>query len=295
MKGGKYYVPRKDLNRFYKHLVAEMHTNDTHFHLVEQVQQSFRFFLDLDFGKHFATDDDLKTIFRVIYDDGKRGGDMFISLCAREEKLGIHIVFPGHITDVSKASVKCSEIFDELKTNVSGYAWNEIIDTKPYRSGLRQLYSFKFVNGKEDVPYVPYCRLWKGGYTPLESCNRVELLETFSIFPPDLEFKPKVVPKKLEVDNVLDAFIRRVYRGWGGSDTVTGVRRVSERKFQAFTNSRFCAVVNGRHRSNHIWFDIERRNTSWRLKARCHNETCDSNDAKEYPVPPSLIKFISSL
>ena len=281
MDGGILDVPQKDTDAFMLEYLASLRRGDK-VYVVEQKTEVFRFFVDLDWrDADPLSDERLLEILQVMC--GVVPGRCIVARAPirleddGRTKSGIHIHWPETKVRRSEALAFRTRILLELGDDP---AWNERIDLSVYGgSGLRMIGSYKMPTGE---PYVP----WTPGEEPQPIT--IDDIKSFSIRTEETDVTTNIT----EVSNFgpIEAYIRKYIPG----QTFARIKRIGRKSPQCLwvqTDSKWCANIQGEHKSNHIWFYVYGDT----ICQRCHDEdTCKGFVGQEYILSPSIVEELTS-
>ena len=294
MNGGILFVPDEDMSAFFQLYIEQL--KNSKLYVVEQKTGIFKFFVDLDYkAVEKLKDEALLAICDVIHDAIGRPGRCCIARAqprpvkdpsgvhATLIKSGVHIHWPDFKVSKQEAIMARSKILLALPP-VQEVDWAQVIDSSVYGgSGLRMLWSHKKPSGD---PYIPWREL--GGREFTKEPN-AEILELFSIRCASYEHKSELDIDDAPAAEPIEEFIQRY---------LPGQRRTQVKKIQRFeegvdawyvqTDSKYCERIKEEHRSNHVWFLLNKG----RLTQRCFNDECKDHEFSEHILPPSIVDEI---
>lgn len=286
MDGGILFVLDEDMDAFFQVYIEQL--KNRKLYVVEQKTNIFKFFVDLDYkAPEKLSDEFLLEICERIHESLGRPGRCCIARAQPRPikdsliKSGVHIHWPDLKVTKQDAISNRSKILLNLP-EVDGLNWSEIIDSSVYGgSGLRMLWSHKKPSGG---PYVPW-RILGGGHFPKE--QSVETLSLFSIR--CLTNEKKTIDEDDEdipACEPIEEFIQRYLPGQRRSQ-VKKIQRMEDGTDAWYiqTDSKYCERIRDEHRSNHVWFLLNKG----RVSQRCFNEECKGFAGSEHILPPSIV------
>ena len=277
MDGGILDVPTQDTPAFFVEYLAALRKNHK-VYVVEQKTDVFRFFVDLDWrGDTVLSDEELIGILEIMC-QVVPGKCIVARAPPREDagriKSGVHIHWPETLVTRAEALAFRTRLLLELGDDP---AWNERIDASVYGgSGLRMIGSHKLPSGD---PYLP----WEPGGT---RDITIEDLKAFTIKTDEKQ------TTTTEITNFapLEMYIRKYIPGQENA-RVKRIGRKGKETLWVQTDSRWCANIQGEHKSNHVWFHVY-GNT---ICQRCHDaDTCKGFVGREYILSPSIIDELNA-
>jgi hypothetical protein len=285
MDGGILFVLDEDMDAFFQVYIEQL--KNRKLYVVEQKTNVFKFFVDLDYkAPEKLSDEFLLEICEKIHDSLGRPGRCCIARAQPRPikdsliKSGVHIHWPDLKVTKQDAISKRSKILLDLP-RVDGLNWSDVVDSSVYGgSGLRMLWSHKRPSGG---PYVPW-RILGGEHFSKEPS--VETLSLFSIRCLTDERRVEDEDEDIPESELIEEFIQRY---------LPGQRRSQVRKIQRMedgtdawyiqTDSKYCERIRDEHRSNHVWFLLNKG----RVSQRCFNEECKGFAGSEHILPPSIV------
>ena len=274
-------MPLKDTDAFFVEYLALIRRGEK-VYVVEQKTDVFRFFVDLDWrATEPLSDEHLLEILQVMC-SVVPGRCIVARASPRIEedgrtKSGVHIHWPDTKVRRAEALAFRTRILLELGDDPE---WNERIDVSVYGgSGLRMIGSHKMPTGD---PYVPWI--------PGEEARSVTIddIKDFSIRTNESDATENIT----EVTNFgpIEAYIRKYIPGQEHARIKRMIRRSPEILWVQ-TDSRWCANIQGEHKSNHVWFYVYGDT----ICQRCHDEyTCKGFVGKEFILSPSILEELTS-
>jgi Prim-pol 4/Herpesviridae UL52/UL70 DNA primase len=290
MDGGILYVQDEDMDAFFQVYIEQL--KHRKLYVVEQKTHVFKFFVDLDYkAPDKLKDEALLAVCEVIHDAIGSPGRCCIARAqprpvkdpsgqrASLIKSGVHIHWPDLRVTKQEAISLRSRILLALP-EVQEVDWAQVIDSSVYGgSGLRMLWSHKKPSGD---PYVPWRTLDGSEF------SKEPNLETLALF----SIRCKANEKKDEVSEAIIAsepieeFIQRYLPGQRRTQ-VKKIQRMEEGSdaWYVQTDSKYCERIRSEHRSNHVWFMLNKG----RISQRCFNEECKGFVGSEHILPPSIV------
>jgi len=289
MNGGILFVPDNDMSAFFQMYIEQL--KNSKLYVVEQKTDIFKFFVDLDYkAVEKLKDEALLAICEVIHEAIGKPGRCCIARAQPRPvkegiKSGVHIHWPDFKVSKQDAISSRARILLALPL-VEEVDWAQVIDSSVYGgSGLRMLWSHKKPSGD---PYIPWRELESG--REFQKTADADVLELFSIRCASHECKTDVnVDMDAPAAEPIEEFIQRY---------LPGQRQTQVKKIQRFeegvdawyvqTDSKYCERIKDEHRSNHIWFLLNKG----RLTQRCFNDECKEHEFSEHILPPSIVDEI---
>ena len=263
--------------------------------IVEQTQKKkFNMFMDVDLKYSGDISTDFLHSLLILLHRKIKGGIMFAATCFRNDKYGIHVVWPNNKINAGEARSHVTRVVEDLNATpmFHSFDWSKIMDSRPYGTGLRMIFNHKFDRSDRTYgdPYIPYASVDLTGIKEI-SCglDHKELFKNFTIHDTESKLLPYVSGKvTLEAENILEKFLRMVHR----EDPSIRVTKLIKRKnsYSIITNSKFCPNVGRNHRGNHVWFKV----TGGFMYPQCTDDTCIGFRSSKVLVPPHAMNFIKS-
>lgn len=288
MNGGILYVQDEDMDAFFQVYINQL--KEHKLYVVEQKTNIFKFFVDLDYkAPDKLKDEALLAICEDIHDAIGSPGRCCIARAQPRPikdpngttliKSGVHIHWPDLKVTKQEAITLRSKILIALP-EVEEVNWSDVIDSSVYGgSGLRMLWSHKKPSGG---PYIPW-RTLSG-----EEFSKEPNVETLALFSIRCSANEKA-DNPAEVflaSEPIEEFIQRY---------LPGQRRTQVKKIQRFdegsdawyvqSDSKYCESIRAEHKSNHVWFMLNKG----RISQRCFNEECKGFVGSEHILPPSIV------
>ena len=288
MDGGILFVPDEDMSAFFDVYIEQL--GKRKLYVVEQKTEVFKFFVDLDYkAQERLGEEALLAVCEAIHDAIGKPGRCCIARAQPRPvkegiKSGVHIHWPDYKVTKQEAIAARSKILLALPP-VQEVEWSSVIDSSVYGgSGLRMLWSHKKPSGD---PYIPWKELVSGKEFP--KTPNAEILALFSIRCPRSEKKTELEDDLVPSAEPIEEFIQRYMQGQ---------RRTHVKKINRFedgadawyvqTDSRYCECIRDEHKSNHVWFLINKG----RISQRCFNEECKEYKFSEHILPSSIVDEI---
>ena len=295
MDGGTLHVPQDRLHAFSKEYVNNVSCAGRKVCLVESCDpQNFIFFLDLDYksGEQLSHGEieDISVRISTILNIGR-------SLVLVTEprvvapgviKSGVHIVWPGKITDRQGAMDYRQQLIDEM-----GDEWEVVLDAAVYRGGLRLPWSWKYdkKTNSYSKPYIPIHVVTEKNkieavYSrPDEHLFRMASIIVpphkregwFDVNKPEIEVADKGTQQNLELFmryNVPHHKSTAIKSMWKNGDQVV-----------VTVKSTYCENKGGAHSSNHTYFVLNKRGEIYQ---KCHDECCRDFRGTHYLIPAHM-------
>lgn len=275
------FVPSLDVPEFFREYINQV-KNGNKLYLVEAKTKLFKFFMDID----YISDD--KLTHESIIEISKRintciPGRCLISIsksCKKKNgiKSGIHLHWPEMIVTKKKAL----DLRLKVPEDLIGF-----VDESVYKgSGLRMLWSFK-KNG--DSAYTPFYDL--SSDSPIISEPSVDLLKLFSIRSEfDELFSDDQDDLVINDGCHISKFIRENFKGQENL-SIKKMKNESN-KITIQTNSHFCERIHTRHKSNHVFFVIDKKNFT--IFQKCFDSECAKFESRRRRLSPTIKEIISS-
>lgn len=285
MNGGILFVQDQDADAFFQVYIEQL--KQRKLYVVEQKTPVFKFFVDLDYkAAEKLKDEALLAVCEVIHDAIGSPGRCCIARAQPRPvkegiKSGVHIHWPDFKVTKQEALMLRAKILLALP-EVQEVDWANVVDSSVYGgSGLRMLWSHKKPSGD---PYIPWRQL--DGKEFSKEPN-VETLQLFSIRCPFTEKKTEQVDDgEIPASEPIEEFIQRYIPGQRKTH-VKKIQRLEEGSdaWYVQTDSRYCERIKDEHRSNHVWFMVNRG----RISQKCFNEECKGFAGPEHILPPSIV------
>jgi hypothetical protein len=275
------FVPSLDVAEFFREYINQV-KNGNKLYLVEAKTKLFKFFMDID----YISDDKLTR--ESIIEIAKRintciPGKCLISIsksCKKKDRIksGIHLHWPDMIVTKKKALDLRLKVPEDLI---------EFVDESVYKgSGLRMLWSFK-KNG--DSAYTPFYDL--SSDSPLSSDPSVELLKLFSIRSEfDELFSEDQDDLVINEGCHISTFIRQNFKGQ--ENLIIKKMKNEPNKITIQTNSHFCEKIHTNHKSNHVFFVIDKKNFT--IFQKCFDSECAKFESRRRRLSPTIKEIITS-
>ena len=286
MDGGILFVQDQDKDSFFQVYIEQLKKRKLY--VVEQKTHVFNFFVDLDYKAVAKLKDDaLLAICEVIHEAIGKPGRCCIARAQPRPvkdsliKSGVHIHWPDCKVTKQEAITNRAKILLALP-EVQEVDWAQVVDSSVYGgSGLRMLWSHKKPSGD---PYIPWRQLDGFEFSKEPS---VETLSLFSIRCPASEKRTEeawdgIVP----ASEPIEEFIQRYLPGQRKTQ-IKKIQRLEEGEdsWYAQSDSKYCERIKDEHRSNHVWFLVNRG----KISQRCFNEECKGFAGSEHILPPSIV------
>lgn len=273
------YVSTKDIDEFHKEYINQVKYHKK-LYLVEKRTKLFRFFMDIDYvSESKLTRDEIINLVDRIHEHIP--GRCFIAVSKSTHKdgkikSGIHVHWPDLIVTSKKALDLRKKVPEDLL---------EFVDESVYKgSGLRMLWSYKKDDGP---PYVPLYDVKNKIF--LEQTPDVHILKLFCIRTEYDEILGESDETSKECSD-LEKFINENFQG----QETTEIKKIKDepRKMIIQTNSRYCDNKKSVHRSNHVYFVIDKKNFT--IYQKCFDEDCKNFESRRRRIPPTIKEIISS-
>jgi Herpesviridae UL52/UL70 DNA primase/Prim-pol 4 len=288
MDGGMLFVPDDDKDEFYRAYVADV-TSGTKLYVVEQKTKIFKFFVDIDYkAKEALSKEEVERICAAL-DSVVNCGRCCIArarprACAEGIKTGVHVHWPDLRVTRERALGLRTEILASFPDASEGVDWSKVIDSSVYGgSGLRMLWSHKKPTGD---PYLPWKTL---GSEEFSKTAEPGILDLFSIRTSIEEEEETQVDEATSA--ALQAFINRTMTGQRETRVKRVVRHEKTGGWYVQTDSHFCERINTEHKSNHVWFMIQKGI----ITQRCFDEECDKFIGREHYLPPTVVEQLKDV
>lgn len=299
MDGGAIFVPADKHNSFNEMYIEEIKSGKTTT-LVERCNhEEFRFFTDFDIKLQdtvdLATVQKLAKQAREILDIGN-----CIVLVGNPKKVddlmksGIHMVWYDSKVNLDRALEYRKKLMEKL--DFPGWDFGKFIDASVYKSGLRLPWAAKFVNGKYEDPYLPYCVVQKGGrIRVLDPTPDVKVLKMASFRIPTAMKRTKSAGQIVEHPEALEKMQKFIRTHFPNHEDafVTGLSR-KDKFLIISTNSKFCLARRAPHTNNHVYFVVDDK---FMIYQKCHNssECNNSKTSDKYNIPTHLKKLLRTI
>lgn len=274
-------VPVLDVPHFFTEYINQVKAGNK-LYLVEAKTKLFKFFMDIDY---ISAD---KLTHESILDIAKKintciPGRCLVSIsksCRKKDgiKSGIHLHWPDMIVTKKKALDLRLKVPEDLI---------EFVDESVYKgSGLRMLWSFKKTG---ESAYTPFHDL--SSDSPLSSEPSVELLRLFSIRSEfDDIFSEPTDETSIDDGCHISTFIRENFKG---QENLSIKKMKNEpNKITIQTNSHFCEKIHTSHKSNHVFFVIDKK--TFTIFQKCFDSDCAKFESRRRRLSPTIKEIITS-
>lgn len=289
MDGGILHVPHEEADEFFRTYVQEVLAGNK-IYVVEQKTEKFRFFVDLDYkASEKLSEENIENICKRIHSVVGKGRCCVARArprpCAEGVKTGVHVHWPDVIVSKGEALALRTRILLALDDAQPNLEWSKIIDASVYGgSGLRMLWSHKKPTGD---PYLPWKTLSGEVFSKDPDPG---ILELFSIRA-YVDASDPAFELGAEESEPIEQYIREKFEGQEDAR----VKRVIRHELNSWyiqSTSRYCERIGGRHKSNHVWFNVRK---GYVMVQKCFDEECKEFSGREHNLPPSIIEKLKNV
>ena len=299
LNGGKAFVPVEEHDHLFE-LYARDIAEGVPMYMVERTYRdgTSRMSADLDYKLSGTEGDDIQRIMMEILNialdnlpDVMRDGGVVV--CVRDatkNKIGIHLIWQSLRVNNEVARGLRDAWLDRISKcscESPDWDWGTIIDESVYKnSGMRSVYSQK--RGDPDNVYIPthiydtrdktfapvpcthsFLDLIKIASIMASPCDDVDDALKAYRSPPQSK-SVKNLPKANVSDSTLDK-LRGLLPDHYKNDRLGQSCQSRKSGLLVSSSSRYCSIAGREHRSNHIYFEIDKAGG---VKQFCHSEHC---------------------
>lgn len=271
-------VPTHETKDFHRTYINQV-KHGKKLYLVEKRTKLFRFFMDIDYisDSKLTREEIIEIVDKVHACIPGRCLIAVSKSCPKDDKIksGIHVHWPELIV----TSKKALELRKKVQEDILPF-----VDESVYKgSGLRMLWSYKKDDGP---PYIPFFDVSSRTY--LDHNPTQELLELYSI---RTEYDELLGDTSSSCECTdLERFLRDNFKGQENIE----IKKLKDepKKLIIQTNSRYCENKRDLHKSNHVYFVIDKKN--YTVFQKCFDEDCKKFESRRRRLPPTIKEIISS-
>ena len=334
MDGGVMSIPFDRLNDFYEIYISSIKTDKLY--VVEQKSDIYNYFIDIDFNGENPLDINTIKILTQHICKTISPTKCIISTSRPKPKngkikTGIHMNWPELQVSQTEAILLRNQIVQSLNEEFSAYDWSKFIDPSVYGnietgsrgSGLRMLYSYKYVKcdscngkgctncnnrGKKDEPeYIPIFIFSQNRIKTIDSTQHSIDHLWMATVRTNCQEPTKVAKKKPDFTNAqkkseivdysllreIETFIRTNMVGHGDV-RLRNIYNWNENCCLVSSDNKWCENHCKEHSSNHVYFYIHKGNSQ--IHQRCHSvneigrsgKYCKDFRGKLYNLPKKI-------